>query len=653
MNIVKILPSSIRLSELDYCVQDDQTFKVGEIVKVPLRNKLILGIILQNNVHVKENINYKAIDSKLDLYIQDYMLQFIMKAANYYLHEYGSIVKLMLPVDISSVRDKEFINQTINCKNFNLSKLSEIQTHSLSQIKSTTKPSLVYGVTGSGKTEVYFHLIAQYLQSNKQVLLMLPEIALTHQIIERFREKFNFDPIIWNSNTKPSQKKKILRSILNNSVKLIIGTRSALFLPYPSLGLIVIDEEHDNSYKQNFGVLYNARDMAILRTKYNDSLKVVLCSATPSIETIYNIKQDKYHIAQLPTRFQNVAMPNIKIIDLRSEKLVKNQALSKQLTNAIKNQLNKKHQVLLFLNRRGYSPLLICKQCGYKFNCNSCSASLVTHWKLKKLECHHCGWTQNIPTQCPECSNPEELVFCGLGIEKLYEEVQLAFPEANIFMMSKDIDSSMVKTILEKMTKSEIDILIGTQIITKGYHFPNLMLVGIVDADLGFISGDLRSVERNYQLLSQVSGRAGREKDSGLVMIQTYYPDNSVFRAIINNESNQLLDHELNNRNTANMPPFTRMAAIILSGKKEEQIKSTSLLLVKSFIHKAKNDRSIRILGPATCMISKIANNHRYRVLIIAPRKFNLQIYIKHSLGAIKVPAHCNIKIDIDPYDLL
>ncbi|HJD65019.1 MAG TPA: primosomal protein N', partial [Rickettsia endosymbiont of Diachasma alloeum] len=490
-----------------------------------------------------------------------------------------------------------------------------------------------------------FHLIAEYLAKGKQALVMLPEIALSTQITNRFKERFGFDPIIWNSSITKAHKKMILRGILDNKVKIVIGARSSLFLPFKNLGLIVIDEEHDDSYKQDDGVLYNARDIAIVRSTF-DKAQIVLCSATPSIETMYNANIGKYSLINLSSRYKNAVLPNIEMIDMTKEELPKNCYLSNILIKAIKKNLENKEQTLLFLNRRGYAPLMLCKSCGHRFTCKYCSSWMVVHKASKKLECHHCGYQSKIFDSCPECLEDESLAICGPGIERIEEEAKTLFPNSKIAVISKDHvkNPEKIAHLLHQMENLAIDILIGTQMITKGYHFPNLTLVGVVDADLGSNHADLRSSERAFQLLHQVGGRAGRGNSKGVVYLQSYYPDNIIFSYIKDEREDNFFVNELEVRKAADMPPFSKMASVILSGTNEHKI----LEIAKNMVRIAP-EAQVKIWGPASSLMSKLAGKYRFRILIIADKKFNLQKYLKFWLELIKIPSFCHIKIDIDP----
>ncbi|WP_341753897.1 primosomal protein N' [Candidatus Tisiphia endosymbiont of Dioctria rufipes] len=646
MQVAKILLPLAKLFPLDYLIPNELKLAIGDLVVVPFRNKELTGIVWQLDTEVSENTSkIKSIKQKvpLEFRFNQEILDLIKWAANYYMTSLGSVAKLALPIDIAQQPIK-IKHQELN-KDFILPTLSVEQQEALSLLSQSDKPSIIKGVTGSGKTEIYFHLLADYLKQGNQILIMLPEIALSQQIINRFTARFGFQPVIWNSAVTKAQKKMILRGLLNNEIKVIIGARSSLFLPYSNLGLIIIDEEHDSSYKQDDGILYNARDVAVLRGSLSKT-KVVLCSATPSIETIYNVSTNKYQLIELSNRYREATLPEIQIIDMKKEKLSKNSYLSKELIALIGKKLASKEQVLLFLNRRGYAPLMLCKLCGYRFTCNSCSAWLVVHKSSKKLECHHCGYQSRIHIFCPDCREEDSLTVCGPGIERIEEETRYLFPDNKIAVISKDYAQKpeKIRELLYKMEHSEVDILIGTQMITKGYHFPNLTLVGVVDADLGAIGGgDLRSSERNYQLLHQVGGRAGREDKKGLVLMQTYYPDNAIF-SYIKNGGDQFLQYELETRQAENMPPFTKMASIILSGKNEHKV----LEISKNLVAIAPKS-SARILGPSSALMFKLAGKFRYRILIIVDRKFNLQKFLQTWLSLIKIPSFCHLKVDIDP----
>ncbi len=647
MQVAKVLLPMPMLFPLDYLVPPDLNLQLGDLVIVSFRNKDLTGIIFAISIPSCDINKLKHIKSKapLDLSINHEMLKMISWVCDYYLASLGSVAKLVLPVDISENPIK-IQKQNIPAR-LNIPDLSAEQITAFNKTIESDKPVIIKGVTGSGKTEIYFHLIKQYLDQGKQILLMLPEITLSKQIISRFVTRFNFEPIIWNSEVTKAQKKMILRAILQCEVRMVIGTRSSLFLPYPNLGLIIIDEEHDTSYKQNENTPYHARDMAVLRHHIaQNKLKLVLCSATPSIETLHNAEIGKYELVEVTSRYKDATFPEIRIIDMGSEKMEKGSYISPSLLSAIMAHLERKKQILLFLNRRGYAPLLLCKLCGYRFVCKSCSAWLVVHKFRKKLECHHCGYVAKLHSNCPECKSEDSLIHCGPGIEKIEEEVRSIFPNHITEIMSRDSNKTQnVQELLKRMEESKIDILIGTQIISKGYNFPNLTLVGVIDADLGSTNLlDLRSTERTYQLLHQIGGRAGRSNKNGFVFFQTYYPNNLIFKYMQNREDGKFLQYELQTRRELNMPPFTKMVSIVISGKNQD----STLNIARDILRKAPR-AEVRILGPTPAQMQKLASKYRYQMLIIVDKKFNIQKYLTDWFTLLKIPSTYHVKIDIDP----
>ena len=542
-----------------------------------------------------------------------------------------------------------------------LFELSTEQTDALSTLFSSSGTSILKGITGSGKTEIYFHYIAHIIDQGLQALLMIPEIGLTTQIIERFKESFGFDADVWNSSITKTKKNKIFSRIISGDAKIIIGTRSSLFLPYKNLGLIIVDEEHDAAYKQEDGVLYNARDMAVLRGSICHH-PVVLGSATPSIETLYNARLGKYQLVELGSRFGDATLPDIKIIDIKKkenrarvdEELEKathrgiRAWISVPLENAMNEALRKSEQMMLFLNRKGYAPMMICADCGYILSCKNCSSSMVLHQTKKSLECHHCGYCSAIKYHCHECNN-DTLIPYGPGVERIAEEAHAKFPNARIQIVTREEmrTETLAKRILRDIHERKIDIVIGTQIITKGYHFANLTLVGIIDADVGLGGGDLRASERVFQVLYQVSGRAGREKVKGNVYLQTFNPESKFIRMLKSHQFDQFIEDEIESRKINDMPPITRMASILFTGAKEMDV----MFFAKKFVSAAKlTDSNIRILGPAPAILSKLQNRYRYRVLLIADRTTDLQAYITYIMQKYKIPSRIHMKIDIDPY---
>ncbi len=514
--------------------------------------------------------------------------------------------------------------------------------------------TLLDGVTGSGKTEVYFEAVAKALDAKKQVLILVPEIALTTQWLSRFEKRFGVKPACWHSGLGQRERIDTWKAIIQNRVQVIVGARSALFLPYPNLGLMVIDESHDHSFKQEDVVNYQGRDMAVVRAKL-EQFPLILSTATPDLETVCNVEEGKYSSVQLTSRYAAAQLPEVKVVDLKKDKPQKGSWgvswLSPTLVTALKENLDKNEQSMLFLNRRGYAPLTICRDCGHRIQCPNCTAWLTEHKNTKRLICHHCGYSMPIPKTCPECHSEDGLTACGPGVERIAEEVSKRFPDAKIAVISSDITSSLkeVSEVFDKMEKGEVNILVGTQILAKGHHFPSLTLVGIVDADLGLMGSDLRATERTYQLLSQVSGRAGRAEKKGTVYIQTLYPDNAVLQALIHNDRSRFLDLEKQSRKILRMPPFGKLAAIIVSGANQNVTEKTAILLGQT----APNNDYISTLGPAPAPIYMLRNKYRYRLLLKTSKNIKIQEVIKEWLRRVQAPSNVRIEVDVDPYSFM
>ncbi|WP_417516126.1 primosomal protein N', partial [Minwuia sp.] len=434
--------------------------------------------------------------------------------------------------------------------------------------------TLLEGVTGAGKTEVYCEAVAEALRQGKQVLVLLPEIALTQQIVERFTKRFGSAPVQWHSGLSQKDRRLAYRRIVTGAARIVTGARSALYLPFPDLGLVVVDEEHDTSFKQEDGLHYHARDMAVLRGSVS-GFPVVLVSATPSLETLRNAREGRYGHLKLTRRYGAAGMPDVRLIDLRIDRPPTGRWISPILENAVRDTMERGEQVLLFLNRRGYAPLTLCDACGFRVQCPHCTAWLVEHRYLGRLQCHHCGYTTPRPVECPSCGAADRMKPCGPGVERLAEEAAAQFPEARLALMTSDLIAGpqQAAKLIGAMNRGEIDLLIGTQIVAKGHNFPNLTLVGVVDADLGLEGGDLRASERTHQLLHQVAGRAGRADRPGRVMLQTHQTDSPVLQALAQNDSDRFVTEELAARAGAGMPPFGRLAALILSAPDAVQVR--------------------------------------------------------------------------------
>jgi primosomal protein N' (replication factor Y) len=509
------------------------------------------------------------------------------------------------------------------------------------------QPSLLEGVTGSGKTEVYFEVIAEALHTtDHQILVLLPEIALTSQWLKRFSDRFGAEPIEWHSDLSMAQRRRAWRAIAEGQARIVVGARSALFLPFQGLSLIVIDEEHDTSFKQEEGVLYNARDMAVVRASLEDA-PIILASATPSLETVDNVARGKYARYFLPHRHGAADLPEIEAIDMRVDGPPAGRWISPILEDALRAALDRDEQGLLFLNRRGYAPLTLCRACGERIDCPNCSAWLVEHRYRQELQCHHCGHAIPSPEKCPSCGVKGKLVPSGPGVERLEEEIKTLFPEARLLVMTSDTVTSpkMARQFVAKIESLEVDIIIGTQIVTKGYHFPRLTCVGVVDADLGLRGGDLRAGERTFQQLEQVAGRAGRGDRPGHVYMQTFMPEHPVAQALLSGNREEFVAREMAARRKYEMPPFGRLAALIISGPKHERVRQTCNKLRQSI----QSVGGFQVLGPVPAPLARLKGQFRYRFLIRSKKTALMQDYLRRWLircGPIK---GARVKVDIDP----
>lgn len=512
------------------------------------------------------------------------------------------------------------------------------------------QPFLLDGVTGSGKTEVYFEAIAAALASGKQTLVLLPEIALTEPFLTRFAQRFGCEPVAWHSGLRTSQRRRAWRAISRGEAKVVVGARSALFLPYPDLGLIVVDEAHETSFKQEEGVHYHARDVAVMRGKFEEC-PVILASATPAIETRHQVELGRYEELKLPGRFGLAELPDIEAIDLIKEPPDRGRWLSPRLILAIDAALERGEQSLLFLNRRGYAPLTLCRHCGHRFQCPNCTAWMVEHRLIRRLACHHCGHMIPTPEICPECEEADSLVACGPGVERIADEVALLWPNARTAIVTSDTLWSPAKAaeFVQRMEHNDIDIVIGTQLVTKGYHFPNLTVVGVVDADLGLDGGDLRAAERTFQQIMQVSGRAGRGEKPGHVYIQTHAPEAQVMQALISGDSAAFYAAETEARREAGAPPYGRYAAIIVSSEDKGAADETARMIGRT----APRRDEMHVYGPAPAPLAMLRGRHRFRLLIHARRAFDVQDMIRDWLGALEWSAKVRVAVDVDPYSFL
>jgi primosomal protein N' (replication factor Y) len=513
--------------------------------------------------------------------------------------------------------------------------------------------TLLRGVTGSGKTEVYLEAVAEALRSGKQALVLLPEIALTADFLTRVEARFGARPAEWHSGVTMTERRRVWRMVATGQAGLVVGARSALFLPFQNLGLIVVDEEHDTSYKQEEGVLYHARDMAVLRGAMA-GCAVVLASATPSLESWANVEAGKYGRIDLGARFNAAALPQIRTIDMRAEKLATDRWISDPLAQAVTATIARGEQAMLFLNRRGFAPVTLCRACGHQIGCDACDARMVEHRFQKRLMCHQCGATKPVPVACPACGVEGRMAAVGPGVERLGEEVASRFPDARVAVLSSDLFGSAraLKEQIVAIAEGGADIIIGTQIVAKGHNFPLLTLVGVIDADLGLQGSDLRAAERTFQLMRQVAGRAGRVADKpGVALLQTHQPEHGVIRAILGGDEEAFWTAEAAERRAAGVPPYGRMAGIILSSPDVAQVFDVAAEL-------ARRDAPLRavgaqVFGPAPAPIARVRGRHRVRLLVKAEKTVALQPALVAWVAQVRLPSQLRLAIDIDPQSFL
>jgi len=509
--------------------------------------------------------------------------------------------------------------------------------------------ALLDGVTGSGKTEVYFEAIAAALAAGQQVLLLVPEIALTQQFLARVEERFAAEPAAWHSELRPRERERVWRGVGEGRARIVVGARSALFLPWRRLGLVVVDEEHEGAYKQDEGVPYHARDMAIVYGNLG-KFPVILSSATPSLETLVNVDRGRYRHVTLKDRHGRPELPRIDLIDMRATKLGASNWISPALDEAVRATLDAGEQALLFLNRRGFAPLTLCRTCGFRIECPNCAAALVEHRFRRQMQCHHCGFMQPVPQSCPSCGAADTLVSCGPGIERLADEAASRYPDARIVVLSSDLSrGTLLRDALRDVAKGEYNLIIGTQLVAKGHHFPQLTLAGVVDADLALESGDPRAGERTWQLMAQVAGRAGRGEKPGRALIQTYLPDHPLMQSLHRGDRDGFLAQEKRIRQESGLPPYGRLVAIIVSGNDAGETEQFSRWLAR----RAVEAKEIRLLGPAPAPIALVRGRYRWRFLIKAGRETNVQAFIREWLQGVKPRGSLKIDIDVDPYSFL
>ena len=626
-----------------------ENLKPGDVVAVPFGKSIEIGVIWDKIQPSTKKFKLRNIEKKIDEFkINKNLISYINWFASYNLVSKGMVLKMCLGDKKNTSKIEDYIKKKIDKKKYTFS-LNKDQKKSLEDLRkfgSSFNVSVLQGITGSGKTIVYFERIKEILKKNQQVLILLPEIFLTNQFKDRFEEFFGFTPSVWHSKIGIKSKRKIWQGTIDGNSKLVIGARSSLLLPFKNLGLIVLDEEHDPSYKQDEGIIYHARDMAIARASF-ENIPIHLVSAVPSLETFNNIKKKKYNHTRLVNRFSKSPLPEAKVVNLQKVSLKKDHFLAKETIDMVDEYLNKKEQVLFFLNRRGYAPFLICKKCGYKHLCPNCSIYLTYHKSINKLICHHCG---NKIKKDKQCSTEKEICdfrMYGPGVEKIHEELKIIFPKKNIRIFSSDFLSKKGETesILKKIEKNEIDILVGTQLISKGFNFPKLNCIVVVDADFSGMGYDLRTTEKNIQLYNQLSGRAGRFSKKSTIIYQTITPLNETLKDVLENNPEKFLYNELIVRKKKNLPPYSRLIALIISASSSQdsfraaqEIKKKLSILVE-----------LEVLGPVDSPIFRVKKKFRTRLLLRSKNNNLIQKKVGKIIENLTISKKIKLTVDVDP----
>ena len=620
--------------------------KIGNLVEVPFGSKKEIGVIWKNSYAEPENIKLKDITKKTDYSIDKKLVDFIEWFSSYNMVPIGLVLKMAIGSTDKFIRikDNSIIIQNTEKKNFDLNKEQLEALKFLEKVENKFDVSVLQGTTGSGKTLVYFERIKKIIKKNNQALVLLPEIFLTNDFKSRFEDFFGFEPAIWHSKISPKKKRLIWKGIINNEIKILIGARSALLLPFKKLGIIIVDEEHDTSYKQDEGVIYNARDMAISRANF-EGIPIHLVTSVPSIETYNNIQNKKYRHIKIFKRFDNYPLPKSKIINLNLDK-IKNKFIANDTINLVKKYLDKGDQVLFFINRRGFAPYLICKKCGFKQICSNCSLYLTFHKIKDKAVCHHCSFEQSIKKKCKSDGDCQFIMY-GPGVEKIFDEIKEIFPNKKINIFSSDYlkTKNETKNLFRKINEDKIDILIGTQMISKGFNFPKLNCIVVIEADFSGRGYDLRSTEKNIQLYHQLSGRAGRFSSESLIIYQTLTPHDVTLNELIKNKSEKLLENELLLREKNKLPPFKRLIAIIISSKD----RSLSLQGAREIKVQLNQINDLEVLGPVDSPLLKIKKNFRSRLLIKFDNQIFMQKKITKVLNGLKISQKIKLTVDVDP----
>ena len=630
---------------------------VGNVLRMVLRVPSVFQEVKQNTAYVTGSAKPAKITAQrqrvLDLTAQGFAMRAVelAKAAGVGVSIVKALAKIGALEEVSLPAHRSFVEPNLNFGGHQLNKDQAKAATALRQMVATRshKVMLLDGVTGSGKTEVYFEAMAASLAAGKQVLLLLPEIALTSQFLTRVENRFGCEPAQWHSDVRPRERERVWRGVAEGKARIVVGARSALFLPWTKLGLIVVDEEHENAYKQDEGVPYHARDMAVLYSSVG-KFPVVLSSATPSLESLVNVDRERYGIVKLQDRHGRPELPETTRIDMTREKLETDTWLSATLADAVTQTLANGDQALLFLNRRGFAPLTLCRTCGHRLHCPNCAAAMVEHRFKKILMCHHCGHKEPVPKACPACQTEGNMVPVGPGIERLAEEAVKRFPSARIAILSSDLSRGQsLRDTLREVETGTVNLVIGTQLVAKGHHFPHLTLVGVVDADLALESSDPRAGERTWALLAQVAGRAGRGAKPGKAMVQTYVPQHPLMQALLKGDRDAYLNTEKAIRENAGLPPHGRLAALVISGIDAAETER----FARAIANNAPRAEGITVLGPAPAPISMVRGRTRWRLLIKAKRDVNIQGFLREWLRDVKPKGSLALDVDVDPYNFL
>jgi len=647
MKIPVLLPKIFNYP-LTYISNSKDNFQKGDVVEVPFGNSKEIGVVWDKLQTTDKKIKLRRINKKIDkINFDKKMIKFIDWFSVYNIVPKGMALKMCLggKNNFIKIENEKELETLVKKNNYSLNNEQNIALKDLKKSGDNFNVSVLQGVTGSGKTIVYFERIKEVLKKKKQVLVLLPEIFLTNQFEDRFLDFFGSKPAIWHSKITPKNKKKIWHGVNRNQIKLVIGARSSLFLPFKDLGLIIVDEEHDPSYKQDEGLIYNARDMAIARASIED-LPIILVSSVPSLETFNHIKNKKYKHTKILKRFNNYPLPETKIINLSLESL-KNKYIARETTRIVDEYLKKNEQILFFLNRRGYAPFLVCKKCGHKHVCPNCSIYLTYHKSIDKLVCHHCGYKRIINKKCTDNKNNCDFMMYGPGVEKIFDELKVKYPQKNIEIFSSDYLSKRKESeeMFQKIKKNQVDILVGTQMISKGFNFPKLNCIVVVDADFSGKGYDLRTTEKNIQLYNQLGGRAGRFSSKSIIIYQTISPSNETLRDLLQNNPEKFLENELLIRESNNLPPFKRLIAIVVSSRSKEY----SLIGAREIKKKIQTIENLEVLGPVDSPIFRVKKMYRTRLLLRSKNEIFIQKKLIKILDKMKISSKIKLTVDVDP----